>query len=150
MLRAARNRAPFHQPARRAGARIGRLVARLDRAAILSRVRGRDQRGRSARFGETQSHHGGARADAGGPATNRRRLGRRLISAGPWPDGSEDDRAEKDACELVETHADAPEVLELVDEAFDEIAPAIDPGVNDAAHTGVALGRDVSGCAVRL
>ena len=46
--------------------------------------------------------------------------------------------------ELVESGCDAPEVFELAEEAFDEVAPAVQGGVDGALDLAVAAGRDVS------
>ena len=71
-------------------------------------------------------------------------LGRGLISPDPDPSGGEGDGREEVSGEFVVSGCDTPEVLELVEEAFDQIALAIEPAVDRALYFAVALGRDVS------
>lgn len=58
------------------------------------------------------------------------------------------DGGEEVSGELVVACGDGAEVLELVEEAFDEVALAIERGVDGALNLAVALGRDVRGGAV--
>ncbi len=65
-----------------------------------------------------------------------------MVDAEPY--GSEGDGGEEVSRELVIARGDAPEVLEPVEEAFDEVALAVNLAVNDTADPDVALRRDVS------
>jgi hypothetical protein len=61
----------------------------------------------------------------------------------PQSDCSDSYGSEEVPCELVVSGCDSAEVLELVEEALDEVAQAVD-GVIDGSLVGaVALGRDV-------
>ena len=66
----------------------------------------------------------------------------------PESDGSECDCGEEVSCELVVSGGDGSEVLELVEEALDEVALAVDVGIDGALDLAVALGWDVRGGAV--
>lgn len=63
----------------------------------------------------------------------------------PEPNGSQGDCREEVAGELVVARGDAPEVLEFVEEALDEVAVAVELGIDGAYDLDVALGRDVGG-----
>ena len=65
-------------------------------------------------------------------------LGSGLISTDPEPDGSEGDGGQEVACELVEAGGDAPEMLELAEEALDEVALAVDAPVDGAMNEPAA------------
>ncbi len=60
------------------------------------------------------------------PHQGRAPLGRVLISFDPEADAGEGDCGEEVSCKLVMAGRDASEVLELVEEAFDEIALAVE------------------------
>ena len=64
--------------------------------------------------------------------------------------GGEGNGGEEVAREFVVARGDASEMLELVEEALDEIALAVDVGIDDAADPHVALAWDVRGRAARL
>jgi hypothetical protein len=68
----------------------------------------------------------------------------------PESGGGDGDGSEEVACELVVARGDAAEMLELVEEALDEVALAIDVGIDDARDAHVALAWDVCGGAVGL
>ena len=61
----------------------------------------------------------------------------------PEASGSEGDCREEVSGELVVACGDAAEVFELVEEALDEIALAIEFGIDGTLDLAVALGRDV-------
>ena len=75
-------------------------------------------------------------------------LGRGLIMSDPETGGCESDGCEEVSCELVVARGDAPEVFELVEEAFDEVALAVERGIDRALDLAVLLGRDVGPRAV--
>ena len=64
--------------------------------------------------------------------------------------GSQRQGGEEVSCELVEACGDAAEVFELVEEPFDEIALAVNLGIDRATDPDVALARDVGGSATGL
>ena len=66
----------------------------------------------------------------------------------PESDGSEMDGGEEVSGELVVARGDASEVFEFVEEALDEVAPAIEAGIDRALRFAVALCRDVGNGAV--
>ena len=66
----------------------------------------------------------------------------------PEATGCEGDGGEEVSGELVVARGDATEVLELVEEALDEIALSIEGAVDRALPLAVALGRDVCSRAV--
>ena len=70
-------------------------------------------------------------------------LGRGLISADPQAGSGEQHGGEEVAGQLVEARGDTPEVLQLAEEALDQIAAAIKLWIHRALHPDVALGRDV-------
>jgi hypothetical protein len=70
--------------------------------------------------------------------------------AEPEADGSEGDGGEEVAGEFVVAGGDPSEVFEFVEEAFDEVALAVEAGINGAANLDVALRRDVGAGAVGL
>ncbi len=72
-----------------------------------------------------------------------RELGRVLISFDPEVDGGEGDCGVEVSCELVMAGRDASEVLEFVEEAFDEIALAVEVMGCGALLPAIPLGRDV-------
>lgn len=78
------------------------------------------------------------------------RLGRGLIMLDPEACGSQSESGEEVSCEFVVARGDAPEVLELVEEAFDEVALAVDFEVDRAAEPDIALAWDVGGAACGL
>ena len=63
----------------------------------------------------------------------------------PEPNGSECDGCEEVSRELVVARGDASEVFEFVEEALDEVALAVNLGLNDAADADIALRGDVRG-----
>lgn len=65
----------------------------------------------------------------------------------PKPYGSESDGGEEVPCELVVAHGDAAELLELVEEALDQVALSVDLVVDHASQADIALRGDVGGCA---
>ena len=71
-------------------------------------------------------------------------LGRVLISFDPEADAGKGDCGEEVSCKLVMAGRDASEVLELVEEAFDEIALAVQVIGHRALLPAVPLGRDVA------
>ncbi len=71
------------------------------------------------------------------------RLGSGLISSGPDSHCCECDGGEEVSRQLVEPRCDAPEVLELVEEAFDPVALAVDCRIDTSLHSPVPLRRDV-------
>jgi hypothetical protein len=77
-------------------------------------------------------------------------LGRGLISSGPDSNGREGDGSEEVAGELVEAGRNASEVLELVEEAFNEVSLPVDFRIDGSLNPPVALGWDVSPDAVDL
>lgn len=77
-------------------------------------------------------------------------LGRRLISAQPQPHGGELDHREEVAGELVVTGGDAAEVLQLGEEALDEVALAVEPLAKADFPAAVALGWNVGRGALLL
>ena len=72
------------------------------------------------------------------------RLGCGLISPDPEACGGESAGGEEVSGEFVVSGCDTAEVLELVEEAFDEIALTIEPPIDRALYFAVPLGRDVS------
>jgi len=68
----------------------------------------------------------------------------------PEPCGGEGHGRQEVASELVVAGRDASEVLELVEEALDEIAMPVDVRIDRAADAHVALAGDVSVGAVRF
>ncbi len=88
--------------------------------------------------------------DAGQGESNIRRWiiesdwpGRGLIDFDPEADAGKGDCGEEVSCELVMAGRDASEVLELVEEAFDEVALAVQVIGHRALLPAVPLGRDV-------
>src|SRR5579859_8256217 len=75
----------------------------------------------------------------------RPRLGRGLIMPDPEPNGSQGNGREEVSCELVVARGDAPEVLELVEEALDEVALTVELGIDGAHDLHIALRWDVGG-----
>ena len=71
------------------------------------------------------------------------RLGRVLIDFDPEADAGKGNGREEVSCELVIAGRDAPEVLELVEETFDEVALAVQVIGHRALLPAVPLGRDV-------
>ena len=71
------------------------------------------------------------------------RLGRGLISSHPETGGSEGDSSEEVPCEFVEACGDPSEVLELAEEALDEIALAIDASIDGSMDEPLAGRRDM-------
>lgn len=61
----------------------------------------------------------------------------------PEPRGSQCDGGEEVPCELVVACGYAAEVLDLVEEALDQIALSVEFGIDRALPFAVALGRDV-------
>jgi len=61
----------------------------------------------------------------------------------PESGSCECDGGEEVPCELVIAGGDGSEVFELVEEALDEVALAVDFGIDGALELAVALGRDV-------
>ena len=68
----------------------------------------------------------------------------------PDAGASESDGGEEVSCELVIAGGDAPEVLEFVEEALDEVALAVELGIDRAANPYVALGWDMGPSAAGL
>ena len=62
--------------------------------------------------------------------------------------GNESDGGEEVSGELVVAGGDAAEVFEFVEEALDEVALAVELGIDGSLPLAVALGRDVGGGAV--
>src|SRR5690348_3034096 len=60
-------------------------------------------------------------------------------------DGCESDCGEEVPCELVVAGCDAPEMFDLIEEALDEVALAIEIGVDATNDPHVTLAWDVSG-----
>ncbi|MFO1153250.1 MAG: alcohol dehydrogenase catalytic domain-containing protein [Rhodospirillales bacterium] len=77
-------------------------------------------------------------------------LGCGLIMSEPESDGSEGDGGEEVAGEFVVAGGDTSEVFELVEEAFDKVAVAVEAGIDRAANPDVALRWDVGAGAVGL
>jgi hypothetical protein len=75
-------------------------------------------------------------------------LGRGLISPDPEPDRCEGNGGKEVARELVVARGDPSDVLELVEEALDEIALPVEPWIDGPDLADVALARDVGGGAV--
>ncbi len=76
------------------------------------------------------------------------RLGRVLISFDPEANGGKGDCGEEVSCKLVIAGRDAPEVLELVEETFHEVALPVQVIGHRALLPAVPLGRDVGARAV--
>ena len=57
--------------------------------------------------------------------------------------GCESDSGKEVSCEFVVTCGDTSEVFEFVEEPFDEVALAIDLGIDRSLDLDVSLGRDV-------
>jgi hypothetical protein len=55
----------------------------------------------------------------------------------------DEDRGEVVSGRLLVSRGDLAEVIEVVDEALDQVALALDGGINGPLHLAVALGRDV-------
>jgi hypothetical protein len=70
-------------------------------------------------------------------------LGRRLISSEPQPHRGELDHGEEVGGELVVAGSDAAEVLQLREEALDQVALAVEALAEAGFPAPVALGRDV-------
>ncbi len=70
-------------------------------------------------------------------------LGRALIDFDPETDAGKGDCGEQVSCELVMAGRDASEVLELVEEAFHEVALAVQVMGCGALLPAIPLGRDV-------
>ncbi len=68
----------------------------------------------------------------------------------PEAEGSENDGGEEVSGELVITGGDGTEVFELVEEALDEVALAVEGGVDRAADADVALAGDMGSRAAGL
>jgi hypothetical protein len=77
-------------------------------------------------------------------------LGRGLINAGPEASGGHEDSGEVVTRQFVEAGGDASEVLQLVEEALDEVALAVDLAVDHAADADIALRRDMGRGAIGL
>jgi hypothetical protein len=71
------------------------------------------------------------------------RLGRRLISSEPQPHRGELDHVEEVGGELVVAGSDAAEVLQLREEALDQVALAVETLAEAGFPAPVALARDV-------
>src|SRR6202035_2522417 len=70
-------------------------------------------------------------------------LGRRLISSEPQPHRGELDHGEEVGGELVVASSDAAEVLQLREEALDQVALAVEALAEAGFPAPIALGRDV-------
>src|SRR2546430_8750921 len=75
-------------------------------------------------------------------------LGRRLISSEPQPHRGELDHGEEVGGELVVASSDAAEVLQLREEALDQVALAVEALAEAGFPAPVALGRDGRGALV--
>lgn len=78
-----------------------------------------------------------------GPQAARRRLGRGLIIPDPDAGGGESNGGQEVSGEFVESGGDASEVLELVEEALDEVALPVEIAIDRSLDLDVALGRDM-------
>lgn len=76
-------------------------------------------------------------------------LGRGLISSEPEASGRQRDRGKEVARELFEARGDAPEVLELVEVAFDEVSLAVDAAADRTLNEPAPRRWNVGLCAAR-
>lgn len=68
----------------------------------------------------------------------------------PETGGSQSESGEEVSCELIEVGGDPAEVLQLVEEPLDEVALAVDLGIDRATDADVALAWNMSGAAAGL
>ncbi len=94
-------------------------------------------------FAGAAKHWGGMQQSL--EVVKRHRPGRALIDFDPEADAGKGDCGEEVSCELVIAGRDASEVLELVEEASDEVALAVQVIGHRALLPAIPLGRDVWG-----